>query len=124
MSYDLAVWEGEHPAGHAEAAKVFMQLHSDALRLGWATPPFPRYVESLRDRWPEQGADGGHDSPWSDYPLLANACGPFFYFGLAYSIGPQELEQAVGYAAELAVERGLMCYDVQYRRLLSVPVEF
>jgi hypothetical protein len=53
-------------------------------------------------------------SPWSAVPLLGNASGRLFYFGMTYSNSRDLLREAIDYAVALAAERGLVCYDPQY----------
>jgi hypothetical protein len=105
VSFDLAVWDGDRPANDIEAE---------------LTAPSPRiadYVDGLLARWPDIGNDAEVDSPWPDGPLLGNASGRLFYFGITYSSGRDLLREAIDYAVALAAERGLVCYDPQYGTL-------
>jgi hypothetical protein len=50
MSYDLAVWEGDPPATHAEALATFDRLYDQLMESGQLIPPTPRiqhYVDQL-----------------------------------------------------------------------------
>lgn len=115
MSYDLAVWEGEQPADDLAAAELYEQL-MDSLERHPAEPPTPgitRYVAALLDRWPDITEDDGGDSPWADGPLLNNAFGAAIYFSIVWS----KAEEASEYAARLAQQHGLVCYDPQTESL-------
>jgi hypothetical protein len=120
MSYDLAVWEGEHPAG-SEAAMTFY-LERIVPQLGEhdprnPTPPTPRiraYVEALLERWPDiENDDDG--SPWATSPLMSETVGWFIYFPMVFSMA----DEASAIAADLARQHGLVCYDPQLQRLRS-----
>ncbi|WP_210414797.1 hypothetical protein [Microlunatus elymi] len=107
MSYDLAIWEGGRPETDAEATRVYEQL---AERMYDGDPPSERirgYVEALLQRWPED--QESEDVPWSDGPLIGNASGGWIYFG----IRPARADEVATYAAELAQQHGLVCYDPQ-----------
>jgi len=129
VSFDLAVWDGERPETDQAALDVYRllieQWHGDGMveRLEAKmrgektdhdpTPAIARYVASLLDRWPDITTDEGVDSPWSDGPLINNATGPFFYFGMVWSMA----EEASGFAARVAEEQGLVCFDPQAEAL-------
>ncbi|MFJ4672511.1 hypothetical protein [Kitasatospora purpeofusca] len=119
MSYDLAVWEGERPAGDAAARAVFADLHGEFMG-GRGVEPTARigqYVAALVARWPDLGADDEDEdaSPWSDGPLIANASSPLFYFGMVFS----KYQEAAAYAVDVARSAGLVCFDPQDGRLLT-----
>ncbi len=108
MSYNLAVWQGERPRTDAEALRVFEQLieeRDDAE----PTPAIRRYVEALLARYPDLDDDNEDTCPWSDAPLMGNASGPLFHFGMVFS----QAETASAFAAELAKQHGLVCFDPQ-----------
>jgi hypothetical protein len=121
MTYDLAVWEGERPVDDEAGTKYYMEHvaanlwnyeESDILD----APPTPRikaYVEALLERWPELDTDEGDNSPWSTAPLIGEAWGPFIYFAMVWSMA----EEASAFAADLAQQHGLVCYDPQLERL-------
>ncbi|MFB9415932.1 hypothetical protein [Dactylosporangium matsuzakiense] len=116
MSYDLAVWEGDRP-DESDAAQVFRTLYERYFD-GAGSPPtqaIRAYVESLLDRWYELGdpRDVDDTSPWSDGPLMNNASGPIMYFAMRYSMA-DEISAA---CAQMAAERGLVCFDVQWNQL-------
>ncbi|MBF4769537.1 hypothetical protein ISU10_17350 [Nocardioides agariphilus] len=116
MSYDLAVWEGAQPESDAEAAALFEDLmerresgadsHEPSLRIR-------SYVEALLKRWPDITDDEGEDSAWADGPLIDNAFGNAVYFSMTLG----RAEQASEFAARLASQRGLVCYDPQTESL-------
>lgn len=123
MSFDLAVWEGERPLSDADAAVMYERL-MDRLEASDQEPPTERisaYVSVLLDRWPDIDDDGGEDSPWADGPLIGNALGSFIYFSMVWS----RADEASAYAAQVAEQHGLVCFDPQSECLLpagnSVP---
>jgi hypothetical protein len=118
MSYDLAVWEGERPADDAEAANTFGRLYSEYIDSGDEVAPSERiqaFVEALVDRYPNIGEadEDPEGGPWSDGPLIDNASGPLVYFGMVWS----RAEAVSQWAADLAAEHGLNCFDPQWNRL-------
>jgi hypothetical protein len=118
MSYDLAVWEGQRPADDEAGTKFYLKQIIPQLE-GYdprdPTPPTPRiraYVEALLKRWPDIQADDD-GSPWSTSPLIGEAVGWFIYFPMVFSMA----EEASAFAADLAQQHGLVCYDPQLERL-------
>jgi hypothetical protein len=112
MSYDLAVWEGKRPATNAEALETIAALRATHERGGTPSPPTPairRYVEALLGEYPDLDDDNEEDCPWADAPLIGNAAGPIVYFAMVFS----KAEVASAFAAELAKEHGLVCFDPQ-----------
>jgi hypothetical protein len=79
-----------------------------------AAPPTPKiraYVEALLERWPDLDED--LSSPWSTSPLMSEAIGSLIYFPMAFSMA----DEASAFAAEVARQHGLVCYDPQLKRL-------
>ncbi|MEW2579987.1 hypothetical protein [Streptomyces syringium] len=116
MSYDLAVWEGDHPADDAAAARRFMELYSSCVDADVTHPPTARiaqYVTTLLERWPDLTEDEDDISPWSTGPLILEARGPMIYFPLRYSMA----EEASAHAAAVATAMGLVCYDPQTQQV-------
>ncbi|MGW7196220.1 hypothetical protein [Streptomyces chryseus] len=121
MSYDLAVWEGARPDDDAAATATFEDLYRKHME-GQKTPPtllIRQYVEALVARWPDLSLDDDEEdedaSPWSDSPLINNASGPLFYFGMVFS----KYQEGTSFAADLARTLGLVCFDPQDQRLTS-----
>jgi len=117
MSYDLAVWEGDRPADDAAAHQQYRRLYDRYIGGKDPQPPTPRiaaYVRALLDRYPDITSEAGEDSPWADGPLIRDASGPFLYFPMVFS----QCDEASAWAAEVAQERGLVCYDPQTGQLL------
>ena len=117
MSYDLAVWEGDRPVTDADALTVYQQVMD---RMEAAEPPTGRiraYVSALLDRWPDITEDEGEDSPWADGPMMDNAFGSAIYFSMMWS----RAEEASAWAAQLAGEHGLICFDPQTETLRPRP---
>lgn len=111
MSYDLAVWEGPPPSGE-EAGKEFRRLYEHYVEADSQEPPTPRitvYVQALLARYPDIDSPAGDDSPWSTAPLMDEAVGPIIYFPMGYGVS----EEVSAWAAQLAQEHGLVCYDPQ-----------
>jgi hypothetical protein len=118
VTFDLAVWEGDRPPSDAAAAEIYEQL-MDRLEGGEQEPPTDRiraYVSALLDRWPDIDEDGGEDSPWADGPLIDNAFGSVIYFAMVWS----QAEEASEFAARVAEEHGLVCFDPQSECLRPV----
>ena len=90
VSYDVAVWEGQHPVDDEAGTKFYLERIVPRLERGDPrdpTPPTPRiraYVEALLKRWPDL-EDDDDQSPWSTSPLLREAVGWFIYFPMAYT---------------------------------------
>jgi hypothetical protein len=115
VSYDLAVWEGDRPADDAATGNEFARLYKSYLN-GSGVPPTPRvaaYVQALLDRYPDIGTRKGRHSPWSTAPLIGEAAGPVVYVPMVYS----RCEEVSAWAAQLAHEHGLVCYDPQLEQL-------
>ena len=80
------------------------------------TPAIAKYVAWLLQRWPDLAEDDAEEeSPWADAPIINNAMGSLFYFAMVYS----KAEEAVAFAAELATQHGLNCFDPQSEHLLT-----
>ena len=122
MSYDLAVWEGDRPANDLAAAAEFKLLYDRYVGSADNTEPTARivaYVGALLDRYPDIGTDAGEDSPWSTAPLMNEAGGPLVYFPMVWS----RSEEVSAWAAQLAEEHGLNCYDPQANQLRTAARE-
>lgn len=116
MSYDLAVWEGDRPANDFAAGAEFERLYDRYMGSDAPLAPTARvaaYVEALLARYPDLTTEAGEESPWSDGPLINDARGPLLYFPMAWS----RCEEASEWAAHLAEEHGLNCYDPQWKQL-------
>jgi hypothetical protein len=123
MSYDLAVWEGERPADDKAATKFFLERivpQIEEYDLSNAVLPTPRiraYVEALLGRWPDKEVVGdevlNEDSPWSVGGLMGEAIGWFVYFPMQWA----KAAEASAFAAEVAQQHGLICYDPQTEHL-------
>jgi hypothetical protein len=116
MSYDLAVWEGERPAGNKAAARAFTALYERYVDTDAEHPPTERiaaYVSALLERWCDLTEDEEDSSPWSTGPLIGEARGPLIYFPMRWSMA----EEASAYAAAVADSMGLVCFDPQESQL-------
>ncbi|MFI5890119.1 hypothetical protein ACIA5D_08360 [Actinoplanes sp. NPDC051513] len=122
VTYALAVWEGERPAGDQDARAVFDALYAQYVgrpRGEPAVPPTPRieaYMRALLARYPQNlTGDSPVDpeaSPWTTR-LTHEVTGPLMYFPITISHYVK-----VSYsAAQLAAEHGLICYDLQWNKL-------
>jgi hypothetical protein len=116
MSYDLAVWEGARPESDEAAGEAYVrlmdQLEERVLSGAPGEAPSPRiqaYVDALVERWPEDD----DDAPWATSPLITEASGEAIYFPIVLSRG----DEVSAYAAQVAAEHGLVCYDPQLERL-------
>ncbi|BAL89395.1 hypothetical protein AMIS_41750 [Actinoplanes missouriensis 431] len=77
------------------------------------TPRVAAYVQALLARYPDLTTEAGEDSPWSAGPLINEARGPLVYFPMVWS----RCEETSEWAAHLAKEHGLNCYDPQWNQL-------
>ncbi len=113
MSFDLAVWEGDRPSDDEAAAEQYASLMDlmEAGDLGEPTPRIRAYVEALLARWPD--IDEAEDSPWASSPLMGEASGPIAYFPMVFS----RADEAAAFAATVARDHGLVCFDPQSERL-------
>ncbi|XIE81551.1 hypothetical protein AB6O49_34170 [Streptomyces sp. SBR177] len=116
MSYDLVVWDGDRPTDDRAAGATFDELFERYLESDdVAVPPEPRimaYVEALVARYPD---DGDHSVVWASPPLVDEASGPIVYLLMSYA----NAEEVSEYAAAVAREHGLVCFDPQGECLLS-----
>jgi hypothetical protein len=122
MSYDLAVWEGDRPADDVAAAAEFQRLYDRYIESDDLAQPTARvaaYVAALLDRYPDIGTDAGEESPWSTGPLMSEARGPLVYFPMVWS----RCDEVSAWAAKLAEEHELNCYDPQWDQLRTPPRE-
>jgi len=116
VSYDLVIWQGDQPASDAAACEEYKQLYDGYIRSRDLQPPTPRiaaYIGALLDRYPEIDTEAGEDSPWASGPLMREASGALLYLPLVYT----QCEEASAWAAQLAQEHGLICYDPQAGKL-------
>ena len=116
VSYDLAVWEGDRPSDDGAAALEFQRLYDRYVASDDPVEPTPRVtacVIALLDRYPDIDAAAGEDSPWSTGPLMGEARGPLVYFPMVWS----RSEEVSAWAADLAEQHQLNCYDPQREQL-------
>ncbi|MFD5492427.1 hypothetical protein ACFWH4_05720 [Streptomyces sp. NPDC127091] len=107
MSYDLAVWDGERPLDNHQAGATYDELCERYLESDDVVPPTPRivaYVEVLVEQYPD---DIDRSAVWASPPILDEASGPVVYLLMSYSTA----EEVSEYAASLAREHGLVCFD-------------
>ena len=120
LSYDIAVWEGEAPPSD-EAAQATFVKHAESAEASFEsegigpTPAIRRYVDALLERWPDIDSDAGDDSPWAFGPLISEAVGPSVFLHVVFD----RAEEASEFAARLAAEHGLVCFDPQVSRVLT-----
>jgi len=115
MNYVLAVWDGDMPGDSKQAADEYERLIE--LVEDQEVPPtakIRRYVEALLARWPDITDERGVNSPWGDGPLMNDATGPLFRFGLTTFLG----EEPLAYCRDLAREHGLVFFDPEGEELL------
>lgn len=116
MSYDLAVWEGDRPANDFAARAEFQRLYDQYMGSDTPVAPTTRvaaYVDALLTRYPDLTTEAGEESPWSTGPLINEVRGPLVYFPMVWS----RCEETSEWAAHLAKEHGLNCYDPQWNQL-------
>ncbi|MGW1638444.1 hypothetical protein [Streptomyces lavendulae] len=109
MSYDLAVWDGDRPLDDDRAGSTYDELYERYLESDdVVVPPVPRivaYVEALVARYP----DDDRGVVWASPPVIGEASGPMVYLLMSYD----KAEEVSEYAAALAHEHGLVCFDPQ-----------
>lgn len=109
MSYDLAVWDGDRPIDNHRAGSTYDELYERYLESDdIVVPPEPRiaaYVQALVARYP----DDERSVVWASPPVLDEASGPIVYLLMSYG----KAEEVSEYAAALAHEHGLICFDPQ-----------
>ncbi len=108
MSYDLAVWEGRHPADDDDAGSTYVELSERYLESAEPEAVAPRiaaYVAALVARYP----DDERAAVWASAPVIGDASGPIVPLYLTFD-GAEEVAE---FAASLADEHGLVCYDPQ-----------
>ncbi|MGW5641098.1 hypothetical protein, partial [Streptomyces sp. NPDC003832] len=110
VSYDLAVWDGDRPLDNRRASLTYDELYERYLESDdVVAPPAPRivaYVEGLLARYPD---DVEGSVVWASPPVIEEASGPVVYLLISYG----KAEEVSEYAAELAREHGLVCFDPQ-----------
>ncbi|MCY0936929.1 hypothetical protein OTB74_22625 [Streptomyces sp. H34-S4] len=109
MSCDLAVWDGGRPLDDDQAGSTYDELCERYLQSDdVAVPPMPRivaYVEALIARYPEDD----RSVVWASAPVIEEASGPMVYLLISYG----KAQEVGEYAAALAREHGLVCFDPQ-----------
>jgi hypothetical protein len=108
------VWEGDRPANDAAALAEFERLWAHYFESAEDFVPTERiadYVRALLERYPD--LDDDDDSPWSTSPLMSEASGQIIYFPMVWS----RCEEVSAWAADLAKQHGLNCFDPQSNQL-------
>src|SRR5687767_954137 len=81
------IWDGKHPATEQEALEL-LGWHSDEYLAETALKPYPsivKFANRLAAIWPDDpDDDNGNSSPWSTYPLLSDASGPFIQVSMQW----------------------------------------
>ena len=117
MSLNLAVWEGPTPRTDFDARAEFARLYDSSKNSGLPTPAIVRYVEAVTAKYPcicTLDDDSVDDGVWSDGPLINNARGRLFYFGIVGS----RFREVAPFAVSVAHEMGLVCFDPQSGALI------
>ncbi|MFD7984723.1 hypothetical protein ACFV4M_15295 [Kitasatospora indigofera] len=110
MSYDLAVWDADRPPDNRQAGSIYDELYvrhleSDDVMVAPA-PRIAAYVEALLERYPD---DEARNVVWASPPVIDEASGPIVYLQMSWGQAGDVSE----YAASLAREHGLVCFDPQ-----------
>lgn len=119
----FVVWEGLYPTSHKQASRIFDALYRRYIYPGPRRPPSKRireYVATLLAQWPDLSElpDECDDlSPWPRSPLIHDASGPFFYFGIM--MRPTSGWDAWKYAVATARKQGLVAFDPDSNRILA-----
>ena len=117
MSYDLAVWEGPTPPNNAAAEYERVMTRMEERPADPPTDRISAFVAALLARWPDITDDRGEDSPWADGPMIGNAFGNAIYFSMVWS----RAEEVSEFAASVAAQHGLVCFDPQSESLRTPP---
>jgi hypothetical protein len=118
MSFTIAVWEGPRPRTNQEGAAESARLNARYLD-GKAVKPsasIKAFIAAITAKYPDLTDlpdDQVDDGVWSDGPLIGNASGPYFYFGIVWS----RAEEVAAFVARIAREQGLVCFDPQSEEL-------
>src|SRR5580765_6633955 len=106
MSFNVAVWEGKAPDSDADAAAEFDALYERHMsgRSSRPSAAIRKFVDAMLDAYGDLG-DDEDEAPWSDGPLLNDASGPLFYFGIVFS----RVDEVLPVVAATAKARGLVC---------------
>lgn len=117
MSYDIAVWVGDAPASHADAAERYAALMPllEQPPAESQQPTLVAFADDLLARYPDITEDAGEDSPWSTGPLKNEIVGSLFYFPMRYSAA----QATIPFIVERATAHDLVCFDPQTERLLT-----
>ena len=121
MSYNLAVWEGPPPSTDEEAVAEFERLQARYMS-GTTEQPSPAiraFVAAITSEYPDivdLPDDRVDDGVWSDGPLLSDASGPLFYFGVVGSF----VEDVVPFVTRIAAEHRLVGFDPQEGKCLRI----
>ena len=121
MSYNLAVWEGPPQSADEETVAEFQRLYAKYMD-GATEPPSPAikaFIAAITSEYPDivnLPDDRVDDGVWSDGPLINNASGPLFYFGVVGRF----VEDVVPFVARVAIEQQLVCFDPQEGKHLRI----
>ncbi|WP_327187441.1 hypothetical protein [Streptomyces sp. NBC_01334] len=114
LNRTLAVSDRNYVLDDGQAGLAYDELFERYLESDdVVVPPAPRivaYVEALVARYPD---DSDRSGVWASPPVTDEASGPIVYLLMSYG----EAEEVSEYAAALAREHGLVCFDPQEERL-------
>ncbi|MFI1442014.1 hypothetical protein [Streptomyces fructofermentans] len=106
---------GRRPPTQHQAGSTYDELYERYLESDdVVVPPAPgitAYVEALVARYPD---DVDRSVVWASPPVIEEASGPIVYLVMRYG----KAEEVSQYAASLAREHGLTCFDPQGECLL------
>ncbi|MGY1577280.1 hypothetical protein [Streptomyces sp. MN13] len=104
------MWDSDRPLDNHRVRSTYDKLYERYLESDdVVVPPAPRivaYVEALVARYPD---DVDRNVVWASPPVIDEASGPIVYLLMSYG----KAEEVSEYAAELAREHGLVCFDPQ-----------
>jgi hypothetical protein len=108
VSHDLAIWESPSPADSEDALAVYAELCESYLESDEPFEPTARirtYVEALLQQYPDDAPTG----VWASIPVLDEASGPIVSLLMMHA----RADEVAEYAAALARDHGLICFDPQ-----------
>ena len=106
------------PRTDAEALAEFKRLYALHFEIGPTSPPSDKikfFLAAITKKYPDitdLPDEEIDDGVWSDGPLINNASGSFFYFGMIWS----RATEVSSFAADVAMKHGLVCFDPQSGR--------
>jgi len=104
VSFDLAVWEADHPLSAAEAANTFNALCEGEFEFAPTSARIVSFLQEVNERWPDGNDDNG---PWASWPLESGLTPSGLVVNIVFSRADEVLTSFI----QLAAKHGLVLYD-------------